>query len=169
MATTIIYTPIVKGKEVYIKQKVELLLLNPKEGKEIYTSDELKEVWQYDHPVYWAMEADESAYTNYRSFEDWTKSMHADTRIVLKYVPFSLVPKPFARIDFKNLTDYDYTICTWENVASYVDLVKDNAYDLDQVGYDIWKERGILPEVTVSVVMMTDPEFNKWFKKNVKP
>lgn len=82
----------------------------------------------------------------------------------------SPVKKPFYRIDLKNCgTDYDYTIVEAIQIDDYVQLVREQAEDLDEEGYNHWKESGYLPEATVTVVMMTDKEFSDWFAKNVKP
>lgn len=77
--------------------------------------------------------------------------------------------KPYARIDFINCnTTYDYTICEWQEVAEYIDLVKQQAEDLDEEGYNNWYVKEYLPEATISVVMMTDKEFSDWFRDNVE-
>ncbi len=78
--------------------------------------------------------------------------------------------KPFARIDFKNCptVSYDFTICTWDNVADYVDLVHDAGEFLDQDTYDALYKDDELPSATVSIVMMTDDEFTEWFEHDVE-
>lgn len=70
--------------------------------------------------------------------------------------------KPYVRIDFKNCSsvDYDYTICNWADVSDYIEsLNSDFQYQND-------KEN--LPEVKLTVVMLTDEEFEKWFIENVE-
>lgn len=77
--------------------------------------------------------------------------------------------KPYYRIDLKNCgTDYDYTIVEAIQIDDYVQLVREQAENLDEEGYNHWKENGYLPEATITVVMMTDKEFSDWFTKNVE-
>jgi hypothetical protein len=77
--------------------------------------------------------------------------------------------KPYYRIDLKNCnTDYDHTICEWQDVHEYLELVKQQAEDLDEETYSTFKESGWLPEAKVSVVLMTDQEFSEWFRDNVE-
>lgn len=77
--------------------------------------------------------------------------------------------KPYARIDFRNMNlEYDWTLCQLADVGDYVELFKNNVEDLDEIGFNIWRERGCVPEIEITVVFMSDKEFSKWFNKNVK-
>jgi hypothetical protein len=77
--------------------------------------------------------------------------------------------RAYARIDFKNCdTQYEYTICDWPDVNNYTELVKLTAEDLDEEGFVSWKQNGYLPEVKISIVMMTEEEFSEWFRDNVE-
>lgn len=70
----------------------------------------------------------------------------------------------YVRIDFKNCnTDYEYTIApTWSDAMEYV---QDREGDFMLIN----QEKSPVPEVKLSLVNMTADEYEKWFKKNVKP
>lgn len=70
--------------------------------------------------------------------------------------------KPYARIDFENCDlDYDYTICEFSEVGSQLESFTIQVEDLDEKGFNEWKDQRYLPTATVSVVMLTDEEFEK--------
>jgi hypothetical protein len=76
--------------------------------------------------------------------------------------------KNYVRIDFENCgVDYGYTIQPWSELHSYLDAVKDDFTEVDEVGYSDWKAKGYLPEVKISLVQMTDSEYEKWFNENI--
>lgn len=69
--------------------------------------------------------------------------------------------KPYCRIDFKDLPiEFDWTICPFSDVKDYLSCVEDNF---------ISPVENESPEFKISVVWMTEAEYNKWFTKNVKP
>lgn len=77
--------------------------------------------------------------------------------------------KPYARIDFVNCdTDYDYTICEWWDVPIYIHSVENACEGLDEVGFEIWNDKLLLPSATISIVMMTSDEFSEWFTINIE-
>jgi hypothetical protein len=77
--------------------------------------------------------------------------------------------KSYALISFVNLgLDYDYTICPWNDLSETVQMIKDDAEDLDEDGFDLWNEKLQLPSITIQVTMMTDEEYSEWFTKHVE-
>lgn len=78
--------------------------------------------------------------------------------------------KPFARIEYTNCSpDYESTICELNDIDSQIECFKQDVEDLDEAGYNDWKAKGYLPEIRITVIMLTDDEYAKWFVKNVKP
>lgn len=78
--------------------------------------------------------------------------------------------RPYAKIEYTNLSlSYDYTICPLTDIWDNVECIKQEVEDVDEVGYKLWERHGCLPEIKISIVMMSDAEFDKWFTKNVKP
>lgn len=78
--------------------------------------------------------------------------------------------KPFVRIDFTNCDkDYDFTIVPFNDVNDYIQEFQNDNEDLDEQGYSLWEEKGSLPEMKLSIVMMTDKEYEEWFAKYVEP
>lgn len=74
--------------------------------------------------------------------------------------------KPYARIDFINcFLDYDYTFCEWCDVRFQLEIAESNFTDVDQIGFKHWKANGHLPEIKITLVMLTDNQFNKFMKK----
>lgn len=77
--------------------------------------------------------------------------------------------KPYARIEYINCsTDYDYTICELSDIEQQIEVFKTDNEDLDAVGYNNWKDHGKLPAITITLVMLTDAEYLKWFRENVE-
>jgi len=77
--------------------------------------------------------------------------------------------KPFAKIEYVNCsTDYKTTICELYDIETHIECFKQDNEDLDEVGYNEWKDNGYLPEIKISIVMMSDPEYLQWFTDNVE-
>jgi hypothetical protein len=77
--------------------------------------------------------------------------------------------KPYARIDFINMNlDYESTICPLSDINDNVELFKNDVEDLDEIGYNTWKERDCIPEIQITVIFLTDDEFTQWFIDNVE-
>lgn len=77
--------------------------------------------------------------------------------------------KSYAHISFVNLgLDYDYTICPWGDLAETVQIIKEDAEDLDEAGFEMWNEKLQLPSIIIQVVMMTEQEYSEWFAENVE-
>lgn len=77
--------------------------------------------------------------------------------------------KPYFKIKLKNCnTDYEYTICEWDDVADYIELVKHNSEDFTEEDYITFEKEGWLPEANISIIMMTDEEYLTWFRNNVE-
>lgn len=77
--------------------------------------------------------------------------------------------KPYYRIDIKNCnTDYGYTIVPWSDVPDYIELVKQQAEDLDEEAFKFFKKTKSLPKAIISVVMMTEEQYSIWFEHNVE-
>lgn len=78
--------------------------------------------------------------------------------------------KPYAKIEYTNLSpDYTYTICELSDINDHIECFKHDTEDLDHTGFDEWKDKGYLPEIKLTVVMMSDPEYLEWFTKYVEP
>lgn len=74
--------------------------------------------------------------------------------------------KPYARIDYLNCNpDYDFTICPWGEVEAQIQISESNFTDIDEVAFDEMKNNSDLPEIKITLVMLTDKEFDKHFKK----
>jgi hypothetical protein len=79
------------------------------------------------------------------------------------------IKKSYAHVSFVNLgLDYDYTICPWNDLAETVQIIKMDAEDLDEDGFNSWNDKLQLPSITVQVTMMTDLEYSVWFAENVE-
>lgn len=77
--------------------------------------------------------------------------------------------KPYFKIQLKNCnTDYDYTICEWSDVLDYIELVKQNGEDFTEENYPVFEKEGWLPEANISIVMMTESEYEDWFRNNIE-
>ena len=77
--------------------------------------------------------------------------------------------KPYVRIDFKNCgLDYDYTICSWADVPDYIQSVDPDFSFFNERVFNSYKDKDCLPEVKLTVIMMTDSEFEKWFIDHVQ-
>lgn len=77
--------------------------------------------------------------------------------------------KPFAKIEYINCsTDYRYTICELSDIESNIEVFKQDNEDLDEAGYKEWEDKGYLPEIKLSIVMMSDMEYLDWFTKYVE-
>lgn len=73
--------------------------------------------------------------------------------------------KPYAKIEFTNCeTTYDYTICPWSEVGSQIQAAQSSFEDVDEVGFNIWKLKTYLPEIKITLVMLTDKQWAKEFK-----
>lgn len=78
--------------------------------------------------------------------------------------------KPYAKIEYTNLSpDYETTICPLSDIPDNIECFKQDVEDVDEVGFTHWQESGYFPSVRISLVMMTDDEYSKWFDKYVKP
>lgn len=76
----------------------------------------------------------------------------------------------YVRIDFKNLTDYDYTIVpTWSDAMDYVESMEDNYMLMDDKDFKECEKQKLLPEMKLTLVNLTNDQYEKWFRKNVKP
>ena len=74
--------------------------------------------------------------------------------------------KPYARIDFINcFLDYDYTFCEWRDVRGQLEIVESNFTDVDQLLFIHWKANGCLPEIKITLVVLTVRQFNNFMKK----
>jgi len=77
--------------------------------------------------------------------------------------------KPFAKIYYVNSSlDYTNTICELSDIAEQIECFKRDNEDLDEAGYNEWKSKDYLPSITITIVMMTDPEYIQWFVDNVE-
>ena len=74
--------------------------------------------------------------------------------------------KSYARISYNNCDsiDYDYTICTWDDVEDNLFVVKDELEGCSQKNL----EGDYHPSVTIEPVFMTDDEYEKWFIEYVE-
>lgn len=73
--------------------------------------------------------------------------------------------KPYARIDYLNCDlEYTYTICPWHEVSSQIESVESNFTDVDEVRFKEFEDEDYLPEIKITLVMLTDKEFDKHFK-----
>lgn len=71
--------------------------------------------------------------------------------------------KPYIRIDFIHCgLDYNYTIVeTWSEMKHQLDAAE---FDISETDPKEWKEFG-KPEIKISVVELTEEEFNDHFDK----
>lgn len=75
----------------------------------------------------------------------------------------------YVRLDFKNCgLSYDYTIVPWKDALEYIDAQEDE-FDCDGAGFKEWEENGWLPEIKITLVNMSDSEYEEWFKKHIEP
>lgn len=72
--------------------------------------------------------------------------------------------KNYIRIDFKNCNiDYDYTIVpTWSDAMEYIESVENDFLPINL-------EKSPAPEIKLSLITMSIDEYDRWFKKHIKP
>lgn len=69
--------------------------------------------------------------------------------------------KPYVRIDYTDcFLDFDYTICPWEMVADQISAVESSFVDIDEIGH-----KKLKPEIKLSIVFLTDKEWETEFEK----
>ena len=77
--------------------------------------------------------------------------------------------KPYAKIEYNNLPlAYDWTIVPLNDINDNIEVFKNDVEDLDEEGFKTWESKNQLPDVKITVVMMTDEEYEKWFIENVE-
>lgn len=77
--------------------------------------------------------------------------------------------KPYARIEFINCeVNYGHTICPWSEVESQIQVAQSQFEDVDEKGFNYWKDNGYLPSITITLVMLTESEWQKAFSKYEK-
>ncbi len=67
--------------------------------------------------------------------------------------------KPYAKIEFKNCgLEYDFTICPWEMVEDQIQSAHSSFEDIEESDPE-------QPEINITVVYLTDEEWEKEFAK----
>lgn len=70
----------------------------------------------------------------------------------------------YIRIDFTNCNvNYDYTIIsTWHDAIEYIESLENDFLPVNL-------EKSHTPEIKLSLITMDIDEYDRWFKKHVKP
>lgn len=71
------------------------------------------------------------------------------------------IKKPYVKIEYNDCSpEYDYTICPFSMVADQIQSTQTDFEDIDEEGFEKLK-----PEVKLSVIFLTEEEWQKEFDK----
>jgi hypothetical protein len=80
-----------------------------------------------------------------------------------------MTKKPFARIEYINCSpDYTSTICELDDIETHIECFKQDNEHMNEFGYDLDSANNMLPEIKITLIMMTGPEYIAWFTKYVE-